>query len=953
MLTVSKVKTLAQAKWYYEHYAKNLPRDDYYLKKDAAGHWFGKCAATLGLTGEIKTEDWDNIVEGKNKAGQQIVEPGYLRIKNKNGTHSFVIAHNPGTDLTFSAPKSVSIMALIPGKYHNIRLIEAHNKSVEKTLAYIEKNYSEYRVKKGGFVGTVKTDNVVAGTFTHLTARAVENFEPDPDLHTHAFVMNITERGGQFKSLNNPSFYQHKMFFGQIFRNFEAAEISKLGLRIEAQKNGFYEIKGVSRETIETFSKRGQQINEKVAEADIDNAKTRAKAALLTRQKKDKDLDMTVVRKSWVNELEPCMEKGFTPEIGKAKQALQQKSPVLQAVASLSESEVHWSKEQLIKQSLKEGLGDCMTLTDIEKDIEKQIAAAGTLLELEKEKVPGEEKEAKDQQKWKVKLPKEEVLRRQKINEIIMTEFRAITQQDKLKTRFTTSENILIEREIVENVKMRQNTLPGLDTADVQQQLDQKYNYLRPEQKNAVGKITTSSDGIFLVQGYAGSGKTTMLKAAKELYEQKGYNVTGMSFTGNSAEKLQRETGIPSATIHSSLYMLQKEELQPARRPTEREIMRQTMPQIWIVDEASMTGNKQMLELTQRASEQNAKLVLVGDRWQFPAISAGSPFAVLQEKEVCGKVEMKDFLRQRDQNLKEAVRESVLGDVKKAVEKLEDSTMEIANKEKRREQIVKEFTGREKEVRDKTMILTSRNSSREKLNADIRQELQNKDELDKKEFAFKTTSNRGKESEKSFAKGDKVIFLKNDRALDVKNGTMGAIEKINKQGDMSVKTENGTKDFNVKKNYDHIDHGYAITNYKAQSQTIESVLINHDTETSLTNRNSFYVQISRATDEVKIYTNDKEGLERGIENWQEKATSYDLKVGEDMSVKEIEKEINDRFASLQRDKDNPELAQLEKHGEEMQKFEGKDIPGMEESQSGIKDSGQKKEYEPEQEMAMS
>jgi len=224
----------------------------------------------------------------------------------------------------------------------------------------------------------------------------------------------------------------------------------------------------------------------------------------------------------------------------------------------------------------------------------------------------------------------------------------------------------------------------------------------------------------------------------------------------------------------------------------------------------------------------------------------------------------------------------------------------------------------------------------------------------KKEYAFKVSSNRGKESEKSFSKEDKVIFLKNDRTLGVTNGSTGEIDKINKRGDISIKTENGTKDFNVKKGYNHLDHGYALTNHKAQGQTIKTVLINHDSETSLTNRNSFYVSISRATDEVKIYTNDKEGLGKSVEKWEEKAIADDLKIGSEnaSSTKEIQKEIDDRVASLQ-NKDNPELAQLEKHGEELQetqKFEGKNMPGMSELESGAKDSGQEKEKE--QEMAI-
>jgi len=948
MLSVKKIESLGQAQTYYKHYIK----DDYYQKKDVVGHWYGKGAATLGLAGEIKMDDWNNLLEGRDKNGQQIVSPGQKRIKNENGTVSFVSSHCPGTDLTFSAPKSFSMLALIPSEHQDRSLMDVFDKAIDNTLSFIEKNYSQYRLKRNEELKIVKTDNLVVGKYKHLTSRETENALPDPNMHTHAFTMNITERGDQFRGLNNTPFYQNKIFFGQIFRAELGALTLQKGYRIKGDENGFWEIEGVSRESIEVFSKRHQEIETKVLEADIDNAKTRAKAAIITRKAKDNDLDMKATRQSWISELEPFAKKGFEPKIGKTIQEKQQTSPVLKAVASLSEREVHWSKEKLMHQTLKGSAGLDITIADVEKDIEVQ-KLAGTLLELEKEKISGGKKEARDQQKqkWKVKLPKEEVLRRQKIDEIIMAQFRAITQQAE-ELRFTTAENILIEKSIVQNVQDRQNSLTGLDAADVQQKLDRKYNYLRPEQKNAVGKILTSNDGVFIVQGYAGSGKTTMLKATKELYEREGYNVSGMSFTGQAAEKLQRESGIPSSTLHSHLYQLDREEREGLSKLTPR----QKMKQVWIVDEASMVGNKQMAELTQRAAEQDAKLVLVGDKSQMQAISAGSPFSVLQEKEVCEKAELKDFLRQKDQNLRAAVKESVIGDIKKSVEKLKDNTIEIEAKEKRQEAIVKEYTGRTKDDRDKTMILTGTNKDREQINAGIRRELQAKEELDKKEYAFKVSSNRGKESEKSFSKEDKVIFLKNDRTLGVTNGSTGEIDKINKRGDISIKTENGTKDFNVKKGYNHLDHGYALTNHKAQGQTIKTVLINHDSETSLTNRNSFYVSISRATDEVKIYTNDKEGLGKSVEKWEEKAIADDLKIGSEnaSSTKEIQKEIDDRVASLQ-NKDNPELAQLEKHGEELQetqKFEGKNMPGMSELESGAKDSGQEKEKELEQEMAM-
>ena len=208
MLSVKKIESLEQAKTYYKHYIK----DDYYQRKDVVGKWYGKGAATLGLTGEIKMEDWNNLLEGKDKSGQQIVSPGWKRIENKNSTHTFVQAHCPGTDLTFSAPKSFSMVALIPSKFQDKKLMDVFDKAVDNTLAYVEKNYSQYRLKRNGELGIVKTDNLIVGKYKHLTSRETENALPDPNMHTHNFVMNITERGDQFRGLSNTPFYQNKIF---------------------------------------------------------------------------------------------------------------------------------------------------------------------------------------------------------------------------------------------------------------------------------------------------------------------------------------------------------------------------------------------------------------------------------------------------------------------------------------------------------------------------------------------------------------------------------------------------------------------------------------------------------------------------------------------------------------------------------------------------------------------
>ena len=1215
MLTIGKIETAGQAETYYtRHYEK----DDYYLNKDACGTWHGEGAAKLGVSGEIKEEDWKNIIRGKDITGKQIVELGYKKVEDKNGKFHFEKAHAPGTDLTFSAPKSVSILALVHGKFQDERLLEAHRQAVEDAMKYAEKHFPQMRLKKDGVIREVDTKSFVIARFDHLTSRETEKDLPDPQLHTHNFMMNITERDGKFYALNNTLLYQNKMFLGQVYRSYLAKRTLELGYQIKGEEKGLWEIKGVPKELIEKFSKRRQEVLEKLDKADYDNAKVAAKAAIVTRKTKG-HVEMKEVHQSWQEQTKTYIKD---LELLKTEQAkkIEQGSPIMKAVAKLSEEEVHWSKKELIQAALAEGIKSGIIVEDVEKDIEvqkqngkllqlvkgeREVAAqkeltgkfelpqevstfrginlsarafrqktelakngditaaidivdkvltpkrvdklakvygkadniawvpmapfiegknaipsvfAGRLqehlggevidvlkstsvrpiphrfvnhdtrlasaarqgfelhaknltllkdkkvvlvddqfttggtvrdaiesfarryikvdavqtlgagrniqlgvedslkntskqifgpneteaieenlkipvenltnselktvikitkkakswegLEYELDKInknykeiagdyrselgsPGEvsgkdqgrtEEKTSQEEKSEAQLTREESDTKKQLLKYLDRQFGVEPAEQRTKeVRFTTPENIQIEKSIIQNIAERRNSFPVLNSAFIQQQLDQKYNYLRPEQRQAVAKLTTSPDGVNIIQGYAGTGKTTMLKATNELYEQKGYNVTGMSFTGQAADNLQRETGIPSATIHSQLYKLQQEELQPTRESTAR----QRMKQVWIVDEASMTGNKQMLELTQRAKEANAKLVLVGDGSQLQAINAGKAFRIIYEKDACDKTDMRDILRQKHENLRKAVEQTVFGDIGKAVEKLEDNIVEGKRTFNRHMQITNDYANRSKEERDKTIILTATNKDREQINVYIRESLWEKGEIGRTGFAFNVKNNQDVESKKSFSERDKVVFLNNDRALGVKNGTMGEILDLHRNGDISIQTEKGVKNFNIK-NYNWIDHGYVLTNYKAQGQTTKSVLINLDTEKrSLTNRNSFYVSISRATDEVKIYTNNKEGLTNSLRTWQEKTTTYDLKKPEpeqekSIDMQNIKKEVKNLLSSLEKGKEEPELAETRKEvdrqlqGIEMSQeinMAEKAVPGVEKSQA--------------------
>jgi conjugative relaxase-like TrwC/TraI family protein len=204
--------------------------------------WFGKGASGLGLVGEIDRGEFKNVCYGRSPDGNK-----YL------GTKGNPDKRRAGTDFTFSAPKSVSLTALVGG---DNRLEFAHRIAVEKTLALIEERYAQTRITKDKKVAEVKTGNIMVAQFDHIESR-----ELDPHLHTHALVMNLTQaESGKWYANDNDLIFQNKKHLGTIYQADLAAEVERLGYRIEPRPHGMFEMKGYKRENLVEFSKRRMQI---------------------------------------------------------------------------------------------------------------------------------------------------------------------------------------------------------------------------------------------------------------------------------------------------------------------------------------------------------------------------------------------------------------------------------------------------------------------------------------------------------------------------------------------------------------------------------------------------------------------------------------------------------------------------------------------------------------------
>lgn len=290
--SVSALTSAGQAASYYE-------ADDYYAEGGfAPSEWFGEAAASLGLSGEVDRGQFAELLEGR-VAGQQL-----------GTTRDGKVEHRPGWDITFSAPKSVSIMAEVAG---DKRLIAAHAAAVKAALGHVEQHMAATRVREGGEVRREETGNLAIATFRHATSRA-----QDPQLHTHAVILNATQdKDGNWRSLEPRALYQLQKEIGAIYRQELAHGAAQLGYRIEAGKDAMFEIAGVPERVIEALSQRTAAIDARLAERGTSREEASAAekqiAALDTREAKS-HADHKTLRAEWRATAEA---KGF----GEAAQA--------------------------------------------------------------------------------------------------------------------------------------------------------------------------------------------------------------------------------------------------------------------------------------------------------------------------------------------------------------------------------------------------------------------------------------------------------------------------------------------------------------------------------------------------------------------------------------------------------------------------------------------------------
>ncbi len=793
MLSIGAIASAAQGASYYE-------QDGYYAKDDPehreASGWAGKGAEELGLSGPVDPDTFRAILEGKVPDGSGTE----LGKRGKDGE----ITHRPGRDLTFSAPKSVSIAALVGG---DGRIINVHDRAVKATLAWVEKHAVQTRVQdpETGRMVRVGNQKAVVATFRHDTSRNL-----DPQLHTHSVLANMVQgEDGKWRTIANEGLYAHQKLIGAIYRNELAAGLAKLGYAIEkTQSDGRFEIAGISREAIMAFSTRRAEIEAAMAErglgATADHPRHAERAALMTRATK-RDVDRDELRHVWQRQaadlgldaaalvagtdaaagrhaalegagaqvtppdggLAPAAEPGDTgaaprpagPELPLAPAGGAEAAPGQNLRAGAERPEPDMVPERAQEPASPGGAAaDAVAWAMAHLAERAAVFARADLLAAALTVAPGT---------LAIEAVEREVARLEKAGALHAVNLPGA------RASFATDRTVGEERETV--ALMRAGAARGqapMRRWAVRDQLHK--SSLTDGQKAAVQLILSAKDRVVGVQGYAGTGKTTMLDRVRTLAERKGWRLLGLAPSASAVQTLGTEAGIGSRTLQGFLARHAGVVEGRLTRRGARELRAAFAKTILVVDEGSLASTVQARDLLRIANELRIpRVVLVGDAKQLDAVDAGKPFGQLQAAGMQTAV-MDEILRQRDPALKAAVEASLRGDIGRAFDKLGAGVTQAPPRG-----IAQAVAGRwlalTPEAREKTGVMAPSHELRLKINGHIRGQLAREGRLHGPTLAGERLVSKGyTRAEKAlagnYAPGDVVAFYRSYRRLGVGKG---------------------------------------------------------------------------------------------------------------------------------------------------------------------------------------
>ena len=769
MLSVSKpFKGAGRADYYL-----NLAREDYYLDdREPPGRWLGEGATLFGLPGMVSGDDFRNFLAGYDADRENAL------VHNAGSPN-----RRSGWDLTWSVPKSVSV-AWSQSTPEVREIIESEVwHSVRRAICYVETIGVVSRRGTNGIVH--EPAKLTFAGFLHSTSRA-----QDPQLHIHTILINLGIRpDGTTGTLDPRAIYRHQLAAGAIFRAELASRLEcRLGLRARREERCF-ELMGVDPDLIAEFSKRRAQIETRLRELGLSGPKAAEAAAFETR-----DTKTTVSRSALFAEWQEIgrqyhwstKELGWLinapyPKRNMANEIAQSSSTALR---SLTHSDSHFSGRQLVQALAEEAQGRGIN-ADTVIALQQQLLASTQVVALQ------------------VRFG---------------------------EARWTTPEMLALEKHALHTADELHGRVHQLaDGRIIVDEVLRKHPHLSEEQRAALHHVTGSEGGIRVVTGMAGTGKSSLFKAAQEVWVAQQRQVHGACLAGKAAQELTQASGVPAQTLHRLLWDIEHGKL------------RLDAQSVLLIDEAGMVGTRQMSAVLDCSLKAGASLVLCGDAGQLQSIEAGGVFRELSER--FGSASLQEIRRQRDVWAREAVRAFAEGRTADALGEFEARGLLSFSEDPHvvMNQLFCDWQAQTIETPDQAIILATRNT----------------DVIAFNEMAQRARFHAGQllgapihAGKGSFFTGDRILFTKNCARLQVYNGQMATIAEA-RADTITAQMDSGKTVLFSPSSYPHLQLAYALTTHKAQGLTVERSFVYLDPATQ--SRETSYVQSSRARGQCSLY----------------------------------------------------------------------------------------------------
>jgi conjugative relaxase-like TrwC/TraI family protein len=837
---------------------KHLEHSDYFdQNRTVQGEWHGRGAELLGLNGAVTHEQFEAVREGLHPETGEFLRPRHSA--DRLATDGEVESKARSLyDFTFSAPKSVSVQALVGG---DDRLLEAHRHAVSVALQEAER-YAGARVRLDGANHDRQTGNLVIAAYTHDSSRQL-----DPQLHTHAVAANLSYDGveGRWKALQASGVYERRAYITEVYRNELAREVRGLGYEIESQRNAKgvdngFEIRGIPKDVLERYSQRSEQRDESIRQFAAEHGRqpTDNEVAVLVRESRpDKlhEISSAEVHRLQVDRISP---QEHTNLIDLRETSIERGIPLAperaSAVQSLHHAEEHLferktvSKDhELMTEALRHGRGK-LDLGDLRGSYEYEVSQ-GKLLQ-----VGG---------------------------------------------NVATQASLERERSMVAVVDQGIHRYPALGGND---HFEPKAS-LRTEQRHAVETILASQDFAINLRGAAGTGKTATLQEIDRGLRAAGHEVLAVAPTRSAVEELQKVGFANSMTISR---LMEDETAQQSLRGN-----------VLIVDEAGMVSGRQMKGLLDLARREDARILFSGDTRQIQSVESSDALRILERESRMTSVSLTGIQRQSNLEYRDAI-ETFRKSPDQGFAKLQDmgAVREVPYMERAQAvaDVYRELTASQHR---NVLVVAPTHEEIGRVTQAIREDLKQRavlgdgetlhrhiplqwTEAQKKDISnyqpdqvlvfhrashgiekhealtvtnvsgssIHTVNERGEEKSVSLtqarsfsvhermeievAAGDKLLMMGNRKepGFRATNGELTTVRSVERG---IINLEDGRS---VPPNYREFTHGYAVTAHRSQGKTVDHVIVSAD----VMKQELFYVAASRGREGISIVTSDVERL---------------------------------------------------------------------------------------------